>query len=42
MLVDRVLVAIAFGVPMLIIVILVWLIVSGIQRRSKRIYRKLT
>lgn len=36
LLVDRVLVAIAFGVPMLIIVILIWLVISLFQKRGKR------
>lgn len=39
MLVDRVIVAVAFGVPILLIIIMVWLIVSGLQRRNKRNYR---
>ena len=42
MMVDRILVAIAFGVPMLLTIILVWLIVTGIQRRNKRNYRNFT
>ena len=37
LLVDRVLVALAFGVPMLIIVILIWLVISLFQRRGKRL-----
>jgi sortase A len=41
MLVNRVLVAIAFGVPMLMIIILVWLCVSGLQRRNGAKYRDL-
>jgi sortase A len=42
MLVDRVIVAIAFGVPMLLIIILVWLVVTALQRRSNRLYRDIT
>jgi hypothetical protein len=42
MLVDRVIVAIAFGVPMLLIIILVWLVVSTLQRRNNRLYRDIT
>jgi len=42
MMVDRVIVAIAFGVPMLLIIILVWLVVTGLQRRSNRLYRDIT
>jgi sortase A len=42
MMVDRVLVAIAFGVPTLLIIILVWLVVTGLQRRNNRLYRDIT
>jgi sortase A len=42
MMVDRIIVALAFGVPMLLTIILVWLIVSGIQRRNRRKYRNFT
>jgi sortase A len=37
LLVDRVVVALAFGVPMLIIVILIWLVISLFQKRGKRL-----
>jgi sortase A len=42
MMIDRIIVAIAFGVPMLLTIILVWLIVTGIQRRNKSKYRNYT
>ena len=42
MMVDRVLVAIAFVVPTLLIIILIWLVVTGLQRRNNRLYRDIT
>lgn len=35
MLVDRVIVAIAFGVPMLLIILTVWIVITGLQRRGR-------
>lgn len=39
MMVDRNLVALAIGVPMLLIIIFFWLVMSGIRRRNLRKYR---
>lgn len=42
LMVDRNLVALAIGVPMLLVMIGSWLILSGIMRRNRRKYRDLT
>jgi hypothetical protein len=34
MMVDRTLVAIAVGVPLLVVIILIWLTVSGLKKRG--------
>lgn len=39
MMVDRLLVALVLGLPMLLVILLVWLLVTGIQRRNRKKYR---
>ena len=40
--VDRIMAAVAFGVPLLLIIILAWLAVTGLQRRKRRVCRDFT
>lgn len=41
-LVDRSIVALIFGIPMLAVILMIWLTVTGVQRRNKRRNRVLT